>query len=428
MLKLFSKFRVLLIIFTLLFAAACSSDSSGGGGGNGGNTDPGDNNGGGSEPTHSYEIFAGDDHSFYLVDGVLYATGGNVYGQLSIDMEGVGSAVYGFTPVDTTALDGNISKVIAGSYHTFILADSGKLYATGDNEYGQLGVGFDADMNNVTVDKFTQVDTTTLNGNISKVFAGGAHSFILTDTGKLYAAGTNALGSLGLGNTYDEDTFVEVNTSALDGNISEVILGYAHSFVLTDSGKLYATGDNRNGQLGLGDTTERLSLTLVNTSALDGNISKVFAGGAHSFILTDKGKLYGAGHNQYGMLGVGTEYDTNTFTLVNIAALDGNISKVSAGFWHSMILTDSGKVYSTGSNDEGQLGLGDKNHRYEFTLVDTTAINGKVGAIAVGGWHSMILTDSWSVYGAGSNVTGALGLAEDEDYITSFTQVPMPSI
>ena len=51
-------------------------------------------------------------------------------------------------------------------------------------------------------------------------------------------------------------------------NVVRVAAGAYHTLFLTDFGELYSTGLNANGQLGHGDTADRLVFTLVSRSAL----------------------------------------------------------------------------------------------------------------------------------------------------------------
>jgi alpha-tubulin suppressor-like RCC1 family protein len=45
----------------------------------------------------------------------------------------------------------------------------------------------------------------------SKVASGIEHSLILTDDDKIYACGNNVEGNLGLGHTYSSDSFLQVH-------------------------------------------------------------------------------------------------------------------------------------------------------------------------------------------------------------------------
>jgi alpha-tubulin suppressor-like RCC1 family protein len=68
--------------------------------------------------------------------------------------------------------------------------------------------------------------------------------------------------------------------------VSLVAAGWNHSLVLTDRGDLYACGYGLNGQLGLGDKESKTSFTFVQAFSKK-NISKIFAGGNHSWIVLD---------------------------------------------------------------------------------------------------------------------------------------------
>lgn len=47
-------------------------------------------------------------------------------------------------------------------------------------------------------------------------------------------------------------------------DITRIICGYFHTFLIKQDGTVWATGYNGYGQLGLGDTTGRSSFTQVN--------------------------------------------------------------------------------------------------------------------------------------------------------------------
>ena len=97
-----------------------------------------------------------------------------------------------------------LKTIIAGGYHSFALFDNGKVYATGQNDYGQLGLG-----DNVSRSNFTEV--TDLNDkNITAVFAGTYYSFALSFDGRVYVAGQNDNGQLGLGDNDNRTVFTEV--------------------------------------------------------------------------------------------------------------------------------------------------------------------------------------------------------------------------
>lgn len=66
---------------------------------------------------------------------------------------------------------------------------------------------------------------------------------------------------------------------------------------LTPAGFLYSWGQNVFGQLGLGDYNDRNAPELVKSLAEHVQVKKISAGYLHSGILDDRGKLYTWGHN-----------------------------------------------------------------------------------------------------------------------------------
>jgi len=94
----------------------------------------------------------------------------------------------------------------------------------------------------------------------SAVAAGSAHSLALTDSGEVYAWGTNLESQLGLGHKVNR--FIATWVPGLS-RAKAIAAGYEHSFAITDSREVYAWGSNVMGELGLGDDRDRLTPTKV---------------------------------------------------------------------------------------------------------------------------------------------------------------------
>jgi len=86
---------------------------------------------------------------------------------------------------------------------------------------------------------------------VQSVFATDDHSFVLTTQGALYASGNDDFGQLGLGHEKDVDhwTHVELPKGV---TVQSVVVGAYRSFILTTEGKLYAYGANKYSKLGFG--------------------------------------------------------------------------------------------------------------------------------------------------------------------------------
>lgn len=165
------------------------------------------------------------------------------------------------------------STVIASSRHT-LLCYNNSLWVFGENSFGQCGVGNTiaqqkpVKLENFYNNKFGASEANSASSkivlkasDIISVKCGSNHSAVLTTKG-LYMFGSNEMGQLGLGDTVDRLTPVRLQIKNGSGeilNIVEISVGTNHTVVRTEDGAAYAFGCNRMGQLGLGDTTMRVA-------------------------------------------------------------------------------------------------------------------------------------------------------------------------
>ena len=89
------------------------------------------------------------------------------------------------------------------------------------------------------------------------------------------------------------------------------------------------------------------------------NISKISAGYYHSlFQFNDnKGEIFACGYNLEGQCGLG-HFDSIQITPSLILNLPSNIVQFVCGSHHNLFLDSEGNVFSVGDNAQGQLGLG----------------------------------------------------------------------
>lgn len=254
------------------------------------------------------------------------------------------------------------------------------------------------------------------------------HIVIPTEGGQVYVAGPNSSGQLSLGTLTQTNTFSFAKLDATT-NLTSVLMaadGSAHSLFLRSIGSVYASGLNSNGQLGLGTTADASFAALVQQSAgVDlSNVASVAAGGAHSVFLLSGGTAFSCGLNVNGQLGDGTTTQRTNPVAMNTAVSTPitGVGFIAAGDYHSLLMKTDGTVFGAGLNGNGQLGLG--------TVVDATYLQQmKTGAavnltgvsqIACGGRHSLALTGAGTVYACGAGAGGqlALGTTTDATYAT----------
>ena len=307
--------------------------------------------------------------------------------------------------------------IIATGMDSTMLLIPSTLFGMGDNTYNQLGLA-----NGKNHEEFKPVPKTWL-GNIIDMSAGPHHTLILTDEGKIYGAGSNQQGQLGLGPKKHVSSFTCIQPT-WKGKVIAISTSNEHSIILTDQGEIYVTGSNFRGYLGLGNYHEQSCFTHVSKIFLPPSekVIAIRAGVNKSVILTNKGGVYGAGPN-LGELGL-SMYNRNTLSFYNVPInnFKGQVIDISIQYFHSIILTNQGVVYTIGPNPNGQLGLGHTQYQMKFKPVKQTW-TGKVIAISAGRHHSIILTDTGDVYTTGSNDFGQLGYCSSSANVNVFQLV-----
>jgi len=235
---------------------------------------------------------------------------------------------------------------------------------------------------------------------------------------------------LGDGNTSNENATspVEASLGAATGSITAIASGVNWVEALTSSHSLLAWGGNIAGQLGTGtaSSTGSYSPVAVSLGSYEGHITAVAAnsygyeGGGHTLALTDTGAVLAWGNNPNGELGNGTTTDSATPVLVGPPAGATSlppIAAISAGYYANLALTTTGRVLSWGANWDDQLGIG-SNESDSSIPVYVGAPAGlsslpRVAAIAANGYQSEVLTTSGAVYCWGTNTTTTGGVTTD---------------
>ena len=142
--------------------------------------------------------------------------------------------------------DTDWASIHVGAAHILALKTNGTLWSWGGGEYGQTGDGLSPSLYRSYP---RQVGTDTW----SKVFAGWKVSFGIKPDGTLWAWGLNDVGQLGIGNTTNQFSPVQVGT---DTDWVDVVSGGSGDDQFTiatkSDGTVWAWGDNQVGQYGNG--------------------------------------------------------------------------------------------------------------------------------------------------------------------------------
>ncbi|XP_034952183.1 protein RCC2 homolog [Chelonus insularis] len=219
-----------------------------------------------------------------------------------------------------------------------------------------------------------------LNGARIRLIASGpaaSHSIIVTEDNRCLAFGKNEKGQLGVGDTKRRDEPTEIE--ALKGHtIIAAACGRNHTLFLTSRGIVFAAGDNKLGQCGVGKSDPCI-VTATKVKYSGAPIVKVGCGAEFSMILDIKGGLHSFGSPEYGALGHNTDgkYFINSNKLAfhfekvpkrivlyvergkdgHVTPLDRvEITDFSCGHYHTVAIDSKSRAFSWGFGGVGRLG------------------------------------------------------------------------
>jgi alpha-tubulin suppressor-like RCC1 family protein len=292
-------------------------------------------------------------------------------------------------------------SVTSGEQHTIVLMSDGTIFGCARNLEGQLGTG-----NNTG--QPTIVQMTSIAGKTpSMVSCGGFFTIVLMTDGTIYGTGANGSGQLGNGGTSNRNTLGEM-TPHLSGRTPVAIsAGSAHTLVLMSDNTIFGTGSNMSGELGNGTTGSNSAMLTQMTNNTGKTPAFIYAASGSSFVLMTDGTIFGTGVNTSGQLGVGNT--TNRSTLTQMTNNTGKIPiDIYCGFNFTMVLMSDRTIFGTGVNSSGQLGIG--NTTNQSSLIQMTNNTGKTPFGMFAGYdHNMVLMSDGTVFGCGSNSNGQLG-------------------
>ena len=277
-----------------------------------------------------------------------------------------------------------------------------------------------------------------------EIEVGGYHTLALDKDNNLWAWGSNEKGQLGDGTTTNKTSPTKIETGITFVQLSA---GHSHSAGIDNEGKLWTWGFNRFGELGDGTVGDKNSKNVPQNIMKDKTFKKVIAsdystlaidmndeiwywgmyygssnsmvyipqkldfkieyslisGNSHYLFLDKQKKLWSWGSNYNGELGDGTT--TQRTGPVQIMS-DKQFTQVSAGGRFSLAIDDDGKIWSWGRNSVGELGDG-------TTTDKTSPVQIKQGTnfiqVSAGNQHSLAIDSEGNLWTWGRNKEGQLG-------------------
>nr|CAD7453257.1 unnamed protein product [Timema tahoe] len=222
-----------------------------------------------------------------------------------------------------------VRDIACGSNHSAAIMSSGELYTWGLGEYGRLGHG----------DNITQLKPKLVKGllgvRVVQVACGSrdAQTLALSDEGMVFSWGDGDFGKLGRGGS--DGCSTPHNVERLNNmGVCQIECGAQFSLALTRSGQVWTWGKGDYFRLGHGSEQHVRKPTVVE--GLRGKkIIHVAVGALHCLSVTDTGQVYAWGDNDHGQQGNGTTTVNRKPALVH-GLEDVHLNRVACGSSHSV--------------------------------------------------------------------------------------------
>jgi alpha-tubulin suppressor-like RCC1 family protein len=180
------------------------------------------------------------------------------------------------------------------------------------------------------------------------------------------------------------------------------------TYFVIDSNHVVAVGRNFLRKLSKENSPSNsypFSLKLPNTNTNMGTIKQISSGMNHVIILTgtilflafvkysESGQLWSTGDNNEGQLGIGEEFSKNFQFELHPVRADAKFTEISTGCYHSFAVSDQNELFCWGLGSDFQLGNGIRSNLFVPTKVSLN-FPGKITLVS-GGWsHSVVVINS----------------------------------
>ncbi|CAN1180018.1 RCC1 domain-containing protein RUG3, mitochondrial [Linum perenne] len=195
-------------------------------------------------------------------------------------------------PCKVKGLPVPVAAVCCGGFFTMALTQDGKIWNWGGKDF-HFQVSGDPPCSNFRGGRDVE------GANDMKFWA----SEIGSNKLRVTARGANSNYELGRGNKIGGWKPVPI-PSLEDICVTQIACGGYHSLALTDEGKVLSWGFGGHGQLGHSSSKENQKIPLVIDALADQHVVYIACGGSTSAAITEEGKLYMWGNNRDFQLGV----------------------------------------------------------------------------------------------------------------------------
>ena len=320
--------------------------------------------------------------------------GYNGFGQL-----GDGTTTDRSSPVSVVGGFTDWVQISGGGNTTAALGVNGQAWTWGNNASGQLG-------DNTTTSRLSPVSVVGGVTNWTQISAGSYHTTALRSDGTAWGWGANAAGQLGDNTTTNRSSPVLVVGGVT--NWLQISAGGNFTAAIRANGTAWCWGENFDGRLGNGSTTNRSSPVLVIGGFTDW--VQISAGATHTGAVRANGQAWCWGASNYAQLGAGNFTGRSSPVLVVGGFTDW--IQISAGNGHTAAIRANGQAWCWGRNTDGRLGDGTTSTRNSPVSVVggfTDWVQISAGSTRPANMNTGAVRANGTAWCWGNNVSGQLG-------------------
>jgi alpha-tubulin suppressor-like RCC1 family protein len=308
-------------------------------------------------------------------DGKIFGSAGSATGR---------SAPFYFTlPSGRT-----VKSACIGNDSVIIIYDNGSVQVIGNNQHSQLGI------NSGGAARTSLTSVSLANSKLGKkAVSSNAMTFILCTDGSIQGSGNDMYRIINGASATTYTTYT--NSTVFSGKNIVDIAGNDNGLAAIDSsGSVYFIGYFRTFT----------SSTLIQKSLPAGYIGRqIFASDDRAFVICTDGSLFMIGFSGGASLGF-PDVSGNYTELTQVALPAGQTAQwIGIGFNFTTMVTSQGKVYGTGTNTSGQLGIGNSTNQSGWAEATTLASGKTPIAIQSGYNHSVLIYNDGTVQTTGNN-------------------------